>query len=273
MHLSPQVFASLFIVLWASQQGASVADSCRSWGWTSCRFRCLTISTVLGELQDLSKDRLHKPVNVCPMLFSKDFWDRCTLTQKGRGFTDSAWRSEVIRNLKLVNTTCSFGFKRHVVRLKDSKRLHLHLPLFKCESYCTSSTCNVQFKKHIKEDFQGKVSFQGKMPVKLITTCRLRLFVVRTQINLLKRAFIFLAESRIKCLIHLIVNLRKMAILDPSMFWHSGSQFFWSHSLSRQSSLLFNLVCMLQVQILKPSWCGYLSTYNGNSRNSPFQTV
>jgi len=30
MHLSPQVFASLFIVLWASQQGASVADFCRN---------------------------------------------------------------------------------------------------------------------------------------------------------------------------------------------------------------------------------------------------
>jgi len=181
-----------------------------------CRNSSSAYSTVLGELQDLSKDRLHKPVNVCPMLFSKDVWDRCTLTQKGRGFTDSAWRSEVIRNLKLVNTTCSFGFKQHVVRLKDSKRLHL--PLFKCEGYCTSSTCNVQFKLHINEDFQGKVSFQGKMPVKLITICRLRLFVVRTQINILKRAFIFLAESRTKCLIHLIVNLRKMAILDPSMF-------------------------------------------------------
>jgi len=61
-------------------------------------------STVLGELQDLSKDRLHKPVNVCPMLFSKDVRDRCMLTQKGRGLTDSAWRSEVIRNLKLVNS-------------------------------------------------------------------------------------------------------------------------------------------------------------------------
>jgi len=34
----------------------------------------------------------------------------------------------------------------------------------------------VQFKLHINEDFQGKVSFQGKMPVKLITICRLRLF-------------------------------------------------------------------------------------------------
>jgi len=181
-----------------------------------CRNSSSAYSTVLGELQDLSKDKLHKPVNVCPMLFSKDFWDRCRLTPKGRGFTDSAWRSEVIRNLKLVNTTCSFGFKRYVVRLKDSKRLYL--PLFKCEGYCTSSTCNVQFKLHINEDFQGKVSFQGKMPVKRITICRLRLFVVRTQINLLKRAFIFLAESRIKCLIHLIVSLRKMAILDPSMF-------------------------------------------------------
>jgi len=56
-------------------------------------------STVLGELQDLLKDRLHKPVNVYPMLFSMDVWDRCTLTQKGRGFTDSARKSEVIRNL------------------------------------------------------------------------------------------------------------------------------------------------------------------------------
>jgi len=108
------------------------------------------------------------------------------------------------------------GFKRHVVRLKDSKRLHL--PLFKCEGYCTSSTFNVQFKLHINEDIKGKVSFQGKMPVKLITICRLQLFVVRTQINFLKRAFICLAESRTKCLIHLIVNLRKMATLDPSMF-------------------------------------------------------
>jgi len=138
------------------------------------------------------------------------------LTQKGRGFTESSWRSEVIRNLKLVNTTCSFRFKRHVVRQKDSKRLHL--PLFKYEGYCTSSTCNVQFKLHINEDFQGKVSFQGKTPVKLITIRRLRLFVVRTQINSMKRACICLAESRTKCLIHLIVNLRKMIILDPSMF-------------------------------------------------------
>ena len=122
----------------------------------------------------------------------------------------------MIRDLKLVNTTCSLEFKRHVVRLKDSKRLHL--PLFKCEGYCTPSTCNVQFKLHINEDFQRKVTFQGKMPVKLITICRLRLFIVRTQNNFLKRAFICLAESRTKCLIHLIVNLRKMAILDPSMF-------------------------------------------------------
>jgi len=129
-----------------------------------CRNSSSAYSTVLGELQDLSKDRLHKPVNICPMFFSKDVWDRCTFTQKkGKGFTDSAWRSEVIRNLKLVNITCSLGFKRHVVRLKDSKPLHL--PLFKFEGYCTPSTCNVQFKLHINEDFQGKVSFQGKMPV------------------------------------------------------------------------------------------------------------
>jgi len=175
-----------------------------------CRNSSSAYSTVLSELQDLSKDRLHKPVNVCPMLFSKDVWDRCTLTEKGRGLTDSASRSEVIRNLKLVNTTCSFGFKGHVGRLKDSRRLHL--PLFKCEGYRTSSTYNVQFKLHINEDFQGKVSFQGKMPVKLITVCRLRSFLVRTQINLLKHAFIFLAESRTKCLIHLIVNL-----IDPFM--------------------------------------------------------
>jgi len=107
-------------------------------------------------------------------------------------------------------------FKRHVVRLKDSKRLHLSL--FKCEGYCTSSTCNVRFKLHIDEDFHGKVSFQGKMPVKLIAICRLRLFVVRTQINFFRSGFICLAEWRTKCLIHLIVNLRKMAILDPSMF-------------------------------------------------------
>ena len=76
----------------------------------------------------------------------------------------------------------------------------------------------MQLKLHINEDFQGKVSLQGKMSVKLIRICRLRLFVVRTQINLLQRAFIFLAESCTKCLIHLIVNLRKMDILDPSMF-------------------------------------------------------
>ena len=69
-----------------------------------CRNSSSAYSTVLGELQDLSKDRLHKPVNVCPMLFSKDVRDRCMLTQKGRGLTDSAWRSEVIRNLKLVNS-------------------------------------------------------------------------------------------------------------------------------------------------------------------------
>ena len=42
-------------------------------------------------------------------------------------------------------------------------------------------------------------------------------YLVSTQINLLKRAFIFSAESRTKCLIHVIVNLRKMAILDPFM--------------------------------------------------------
>jgi len=71
-----------------------------------CRNSSSAYSNVLGELQDVSKDRLHEPVNVCPMLFSKDVWDRCTFTQKGRGFTDSAWRREVIRNLKLVNTTC-----------------------------------------------------------------------------------------------------------------------------------------------------------------------
>jgi len=166
-------------------------------------------------------------------------------TQKGRGFTDSAWRSEVIRNLKLVNTTCSFGFQRHVVRLKESNRLHL--PLFKCEGCCTSSTCNVQFKLHINEDFQGKVSFQAKMPVKLITISRLRLFVARTQINSLKRAFICLAESRAKCLIHFIFNLRKMAILDPSVVCNP----FCRHFLSHQCSLSFNLVFML-VQIPKP---------------------
>jgi len=112
-------------------------------------------STVLCELQDLSKDRLHKLVNVCPRRFSKDVWDRCTPTKKGGGFTDSAWRSEVIRNLKLVNTTCSIGSKRHAVRLKESKRLHL--PLFKYECYCTSSTWKVQFKFHANEDFEGSL--------------------------------------------------------------------------------------------------------------------
>jgi len=44
----------------------------------------------------------------------------------------------------------------------------------------------------------------------LITICHLRLFVARTQINSLKHAFICFAELRTKCLIHFIVNLRKM---------------------------------------------------------------
>jgi len=214
-----------------------------------CRNSSSAYSTVLCELQDLSKDRLHKAVNVCPVRFSKDVWNRCTHTQKGRGFTDSAWWSEMIRNLKLVNTTCSIGSKRHVVRLKESKRLHL--PLFKCEGYCTPSTCNVQFQLHVNEDFQGKVSFQCKMPVKLITICRLRLFVARTQLNALKHAFIYLAESRTKCLIHFIVKLRKMAILDPSMFDTVVRNPFCRHSFSHECSFSFNLVCML-VQIPNP---------------------
>ena len=58
-----------------------------------CRNSSSVCSTVLRELQDVSKDRFDKPGDVCPMLFSKDVWDGCTFTQKGRGFTDSAWRS------------------------------------------------------------------------------------------------------------------------------------------------------------------------------------
>jgi len=54
--------------------------------------------------------------------------------------------------------------------------------------------CAVQL--HINEDFQGKVSVQGKMLVKLIRIRRLRLFVARTQINSWKRAFICITESR-----------------------------------------------------------------------------
>jgi len=156
-----------------------------------------TYSTVLRELQGLSKGRLHKPVNKCPIRFSKDVWDRWTLTQKGRGLR--------ILHGGVLQLTCCAAERMKAISPSIVKRFHL--PLFKCEGYCTSSTCNVQFKLHINEDFHGKVSFQGKMPVKLITICWLRLFVARTQINSLKCAFICLAESRTKCSIHFIVNL------------------------------------------------------------------
>jgi len=59
----------------------------------------------LGELQDLSKNKLYKAVNVFPVRLPKDVWDRSTLTQKRRGFTDAAWRSKAIQNIKLVNAT------------------------------------------------------------------------------------------------------------------------------------------------------------------------
>jgi len=46
MPLSLQVFASIFIILWASQQGASIADSCRRWGCASCRFWWVTTDDI-----------------------------------------------------------------------------------------------------------------------------------------------------------------------------------------------------------------------------------
>jgi len=184
----------------------------------------------------------------CTIRFSKDVWDRCILNQKGRGFTDSAWRNEVIRNLHYllirIQTACcaTDRIKATSPSIVQMRRL-LHF---------IHVQCAVQVAYTVNEDFQGKVSFQGKMPVKLITICRLRLFVAKTQINSLKRAFICLAESRTKCLIHFIVNLRKMANLDPSMFATVVRNRFCRHSLSHQCRLSFNLVCML-VQIPKPS--------------------
>ena len=105
-----------------------------------CRNSSSVYSTVLDELQDFSKDRLYKPVNVCPMLFSKDVWDRCMLTQNGRGFTDSAWRSEVIRNLKLVNRAVesevpSSDSDSWQFRLTDSDSDSGPTPTFNCISY------------------------------------------------------------------------------------------------------------------------------------------
>jgi len=82
--------------------------------------------------------------------------------------------------------------------------------------------------------FKEKSHF--KVKCLLITICRLWLFVVRTQINSLKRAFICLAESRTKCLIHFIVTLRKMTILDPSMFDTVVQKPFCRRSLSHQCS-------------------------------------
>jgi len=130
--------------------------------------------------------------SVAALCFSVDVCHRCTLTGKDGGYTDAAWRNEMIQNLKLVNTTCSFGWKRHVVRLKESKRLHR--PFFKCESYCTSSTRNVHFELRTNEGFPVKVSFQILMHVKFVRIAVYGYLGSGRTFSCLKRAFSWLAE-------------------------------------------------------------------------------
>ena len=89
----------------------------------------------------------------------RNVWDKCRATQKGRLFSDDCWRKEVIGGLKRANIVCSFAFKRHRVTLRnDESKSHY---LFRCEGYCTFSTCKVTFSCYINKHLQLYAKFDG----------------------------------------------------------------------------------------------------------------
>jgi len=91
--------------------------------------------------------------------FDISVWKECRKSQKGRVFTNVIWRYEVIQGLKTVNTVCSFAFKRHAASLRDDNTLRG--VNFRCEGYCTFSTCNVTFVCQIDANLQLHAWFQG----------------------------------------------------------------------------------------------------------------
>jgi len=91
--------------------------------------------------------------------FDKNVWNKCKATQKGRLFSDDCWRNEVIEGLKKANIVCSFAFKRHCVTLRHNESKQQ--VLFRCEGYCTFSTCKVTFSCYIKKHFQLYAKFKG----------------------------------------------------------------------------------------------------------------
>ena len=91
--------------------------------------------------------------------FDISVWKERIKSRKDRVFTNVSWRYEVIQGLKTVNTVCSFAFKRHAARLRDDNTLRG--VIFRCEGYCTFSTCMVTFVCQIDANLQLHVRFQG----------------------------------------------------------------------------------------------------------------
>ena len=91
--------------------------------------------------------------------FDKNVWNKCKAMQKGRLFSDDCWRNEVIEGLKETNIVCSFAFKRHCVTLRHNESKQQ--VLFRCEGYCTFSTCKVTFSCYINKHFQLYAKFEG----------------------------------------------------------------------------------------------------------------
>ena len=91
--------------------------------------------------------------------FDKNVWNKCKATQKGRLFSDDCWRNEVIEGLKKANLVCSFALKWHCVTLRHNEsKQHV---LFRCEGYCTFSTCKVTFSCYVNKHFQLYAKFEG----------------------------------------------------------------------------------------------------------------
>ena len=115
-----------------------------------------SVCTVTGLSTVFFTTQLTKDVEVP---FDKNVWNKCKATQKGRLFSDGCWRNEVIEGLKKANVVCSFAFKRHCVTLRHNESKQQ--VFFRCEGYCTFSTCKVTFNCYINKHFQLHAKFEG----------------------------------------------------------------------------------------------------------------
>ncbi|XP_034079088.1 uncharacterized protein LOC117550702 [Gymnodraco acuticeps] len=138
-------------------ESSSVDDSQENTS-SGCSSSSTTSSTKDEEKQKYFTHKL--PEQPCFFFIPHKEWRKLRKTQQKRQFKSLHWTNVIAKGIRSVHPHCSFGFKRHSVKMIGSMTKK---PLFTCTGYCRFDDCQVKVNVKVESESSLKavVCFQG----------------------------------------------------------------------------------------------------------------